>query len=418
MRRRMIAAATLTAVGLLSALPAGADLAHPAVVSPDPVDTTPHVLDGSVRAIAVVGRTVVVGGDFSEVTDARGTSQYRRHGLFAYDLVTGAVLRFAPSVDGSVYALAAGPNGSVYVGGAFQSVNGTAQRGLTQLSLATGARVPGFTASINYGDVRSLVSNGPWLYAGGTFTKIGGAYRTALARLSGTTGAADPAFDLGLAAPTLSRAKVEDLTVSPDGSRLVAIGAIQEAGGQYRAQLVMADTPAGAPARVADWYTNAYTPPCRAGFETYLRGVDFSPDGAYFVVVTTGRTTGANLTCDTAIRFETAGRGLHNPTWVNHTGGDSLYTVSVTGAAVYVGGHQRWMNNAHGFEAAGPGAVSRQGIAALNPTTGLANEWDPTRDRGIGVKAMVATPNGLILGSDTERLGREYHGRLGMFPLR
>jgi hypothetical protein len=26
-------------------------------------------------------------------------------------------------------------------------------------------------------------------------------------------------------------------------------------------------------------------------------------------------------------------------------------------------------------------------------------------------------PGGLIVGSDTDRLGREYHGRIGMFPL-
>jgi hypothetical protein len=29
----------------------------------------------------------------------------------------------------------------------------------------------------------------------------------------------------------------------------------------------------------------------------------------------------------------------------------------------------------------------------------------------------VATPSGLLVGSDTEKLGKEYHGRLGMFPL-
>jgi hypothetical protein len=29
----------------------------------------------------------------------------------------------------------------------------------------------------------------------------------------------------------------------------------------------------------------------------------------------------------------------------------------------------------------------------------------------------VATPSGLLVGSDTDMLGKEYHGRLGMFPL-
>jgi hypothetical protein len=75
------------------------------------------------------------------------------------------------------------------------------------------------------------------------------------------------------------------------------------------------------------------------------------------------------------------------------------------------------MNNPFGKESAGKGAVSRKGIAAVDPLTGLATPWDPTRLRGVGVRAMLATPAGLIVGSDTEQLGREYHGRLGMFPL-
>ena len=38
------------------------------------------------------------------------------------------------------------------------------------------------------------------------------------------------------------------------------------------------------------------------------------------------------------------GSGLE-PTWADYTGGDSLTAVAVTGRAIYVGGHQRWMNN-------------------------------------------------------------------------
>ncbi|HWG98533.1 MAG TPA: delta-60 repeat domain-containing protein [Pilimelia sp.] len=415
LRHRLTAVLALT-VTLLGVGPARADIAQPRTVSADPVDWTPHVLDGTVWAIAVVGDTVVVGGDFTAVTDSTGRLRYPRRHLFAYGLRDGVVRAWAPAVDAPVYALAAGLDNTVYVGGYFKTVNGAASRGLARLSLATGARDTSFRAAINWGDVRALARHGDRLYAGGTFSAINGVPRTALARLSASTGAVDTGFDARLAAPTLSRTRVEDFALSPDGRRLVVGGAIQQAGGRDRIQLAMIDS-SGPGAVVTDWYTDSYRPQCLAGFETYIRGIDFSPLGDYFVVTTTGRTSSPTRLCDTAARFEAAGVGRRAPTWVNHTGGDSLYAVAVTGSTVYVGGHQRWMNNPHGNESAGPGAVARPGIAALDPRTGKALAWNPTRDRGVGVRAFVATSIGLLVGSDTTRLGREYHGRLGMFPL-
>ena len=76
------------------------------------------------------------------------------------------------------------------------------------------------------------------------------------------------------------------------------------------------------------------------------------------------------------------------------------------------------MDNPQGHESAGPGAVSRTGIADIDPHTGLATAWNPTRKpRGIGARALLATPVGLVVGSDTDNLGGEYHPRLGMLPL-
>lgn len=417
MRRRLIIAATVaTTAALVGIGPASASLSQSHVVSADPVDYTPDVLDGTVYAITVVGGTVVVGGDFTSVSSANGASHYSRANLFSYQLSTGVVNPMTADLDGAVKALAAGPNNTVYVGGAFHHVDGVAERGLAQLSVATGARVPGFTAAINDGEVWALGVSAGQLYAGGNFSGVDGSSRAALARLDGTSGALDPHFNLSLSSPSAGRTKVEDLAVSPDGRTLVAVGAIQKAQGQSRAQVVMADiTPTSA--TVSGWYTNFYNVDCYSAFDTYLRGVDFSPKGDYLVIVTTGRLNGPGRPCDTAARFNTAGTGRHNPVWVNHTGGNTLLSVACTGSAVYVGGHQQWLDNPQGDKTAGPGAVSRPGIGAIDPNTGLALSWNPTRARGVGAQALVATSAGLLVGSDTTQLGHEYHARLGMFPL-
>src|SRR4051812_33952543 len=106
MRRRMLAVAATAAVAVATtgAHPAAADIEQPTVVSANPVDYTPHVLDGTVWSMTVVGGTVVVGGAFTKVADSSRKQTYARNNVFAFDLGTGAVSPFAPDVDGAVYS--------------------------------------------------------------------------------------------------------------------------------------------------------------------------------------------------------------------------------------------------------------------------------------------------------------------------
>jgi hypothetical protein len=418
MRRRLLAAVTLVAAAVACAHPAAADLAQSSVVSTNPVDYTPHVLDGTVWTMTVVGDTVVVGGAFTKVADSTRKHTYARKNIFAFGLNDGAIRTFAPEVDGAVYSLAPGADATVYAGGAFKTVNGTGQRGLARLALGNSQRVSSFTAKINWGDVRSLATRGSRLYAAGTFSAVNGVNRAALVRMNAESGAVDTGFDARLTAPGLTRTRVEHFDISPDGRRLVAVGALLRSGSYDRTQIAMFDV-AGSSAILLNWYTDAYKPQCMKGFDTYLRQVKFSPDGSYFVVAATGRASAPDKLCDSAARFETGGNGRHNPTWVQRTGGDSLYAVAVTGTAVYLGGHQRYFDNPYGTDAKGPGpgAVSRPGIGAVSPINGRALTWNPTRSRGVGVRCFVVVPHGLLVGSDTDQLGKEYHGRVGLFPL-
>ncbi|NUR71894.1 MAG: delta-60 repeat domain-containing protein [Hamadaea sp.] len=392
----------------------GAD--YQPVVSTNPVDWTPHIRDGAVYAMTIVGDAVVVGGDFSEVSSADRGTDYERWNIMAFSLSTGRVLPMRAELDGPVWALAPGPDNSVLVGGDFNKVDGVTNPGLARLDVGTGRPSAGFDGWVD-GDVRAIVVRGGWAYVGGWFGFADDVSRKALARIDVRTGALDRSFDAKLQAPEIGRAKVEGLAISPAGDRLAVIGALTQVLGQKRVQVALLDISRPG-VRLAGWSTDAYNPRCRRQFDTYMRDVDFSPDGDYFVIVTTGRMSAPDLLCDTAARFETYAAGSTKPTWVNHTGGDSLYAVAVTGTAVYVGGHQRWLDNPNGHEDAGFGAVSRPGIAAIDPRTGRAMAWNPTRSRGEGLRAFVVCPQGLLVGSDTDQLGHEYHGRIGMFPLR
>jgi hypothetical protein len=417
MRRRVLSVlAAATAAAGMAAPAADADIAQVAVVSANPVNWTPNVLDGTVRAIAVVGSKVVVGGNFDQVKEAGSSKVISRHNIFSFDMDTGKVdTKFVPKIDGTVYALQAGTSGSVYVGGSFTNTNGSGLGGLTRLSVTTGKAVSGFNPRVGHGAVLTMIRRGSHLYVGGEFTKVGGSTHSPVTRVDATTGKLDTHFNFSVAVPRQGALKVYRLAVNPADTRLVMDGTFTQVAGQRRYQIAMIDT-SGTPA-LNSWSTERYATPCSSSFDTYMRGIDFAPDGSYFVVVTTGAPHGTSQLCDSAARWETRSGAHQNPTWVNWTGGDTLLSVSVTGAAVYVGGHQRWQDNPQGHDSAGPGAVSRPGIAALNPVGGKALSWNPTRTRGHGVETLVATPSGLFVGSDTDQLGHEYHGRIGMFPL-
>ena len=49
----------------------------------------------------------------------------------------------------------------------------------------------------------------------------------------------------------------------------------------------------------------------------------------------------------------------------------------------------------------GPGALSRPGIAEIDPTSGLATSWNPTRSLGVyGATDLLLTDAGLWIASD------------------
>jgi hypothetical protein len=211
---------------------------------------------------------------------------------------------------------------------------------------------------------------------------------------------------------------VESIAVNPQDTKVVFDGNFSTVNGADRVQVAMVDVTSTSSA-LAGWATSRYGNVCNtSAFETYVRDIDFSPDGSYFVLVTTGGPFGQTTLCDSAARWDaTKTTSDQQPVWVNYTGGDTLLSVSCTGVAVYVGGHQRWLDNTFGHDNAGPGAVDRPGIGAIDPASGKALSWNPTRTRGHGAEVLMATSDGgLFVGSDTDELANEWHQRVGFFP--
>jgi hypothetical protein len=422
MYRRLFAIAA--GVLLVGASPAAAlNAAQPGLVSKVPAAGTPAVLDGVVNAVAQVGNTVIVGGQFTRVMEAGG-HVVPRTDIFAFDATTGLVdPAFTPSVaNGLVSTLSAGPDGaSVFAGGTFDTVNGQPEKRLVKLSIADGSIVSGFHAALMGSWVEDSDVRGNTLYIGGAITSVNGVARGRFAAVNATTGAVDPNVALDFTDGRAGKLRVAHFDISPDGSKLVATGTFTKVDGLDRAQIAMIDL-STSPASVSSWQTDAFTPVCATRFDTYVRDVSFAPDGSYFVVANTGAWFGganAGVLCDSVQRWESAATGPGQlPTWVDYTGGDSLTQVAATGSAIYVGGHQRYLNNPFAGDTAGPGAVSRMGIAALDPVNGLPYSWNPGRyPRGSGVWAFLGTPDGLWVGSDTDYVDFAYHPRLALLPL-
>ncbi|GGO70262.1 PKD domain-containing protein [Nonomuraea cavernae] len=390
------------------------------VVSANPVDWTPHVLDGQVNAVVQIGNRVFVGGSFTQVREFDSATVQTRNRLFAFNATTGRLdTAFVPNMNNEVRTLLPAPGGqSIYAGGSFSTVNGATNRILTRLNTTTGQALPGFVPNFS-ARVLDLRLAGGRLYVGGAFATVNGQQQAALATIDPDTGAFDPYVGLQFAGTQNGgTTQILKMDVTPDETRLVAVGNFATVGGQNRRQLVQFDL-TGPSATLADWDTTRYTATCSSSFNTYMRDVDYSPDGRFFVVTTTGAYSGGPpRLCDTHARWETYATGANlNPTWINYTGGDTSYAVAVTPQAVYVGGHFRWANNPFRGDAAGQGAVPRAGIAALDPVSGIPLTWNPGRTLGVGVFDLTATPTGLWLGSDTDRVNGEFHARLAMFPL-
>ncbi len=181
--RLLVLAVSLIASLVLGVAPARADTVQ---VNEQPVDGWDT--DGPVYAVEIVGNTVYIGGDFSNVKGPDGTTKQRRN-LAAINMPTGDVTDFRADTNGAVRALEA-RSGNLWLGGNFTAVQGLARDHLAVVAIASSTVRADITTSFN-DRVSAIVRNGTDIYVGGSFTNVDGAARNHLVRLAAGDGSLD-----------------------------------------------------------------------------------------------------------------------------------------------------------------------------------------------------------------------------------
>ena len=428
-----LAVAAASALTLaVSAVNASAVVGGP--VSTTPANWTPWLLntpvDQNVQQLVPCGANMYAVGTISAI--GQGTKTYTRGNAFSFSQTTGALTSWDPQVNGKVNSIALSADCSTaYLGGKFSSVRGVAANNIVAVDTVTGNVKAGFAHSAT-NEVNTVVLTSKGLLVGGLFGTINGVARTRFASLDPVTGATTSYANLAITGSYPNTGtKVYNSQLSNSKTKLLIEGVFTSIAGVARKQVAVLDLGATS-VTVNPWYSNEFNADCVDNLSFYVRGGAWSPDDSTIYVATTGykpksgpgsRSSDPRAgLCDAAAAFpSTAGLTTHK--WINYTGCDSLYAVAADNHDVYIGGHERWANNGFGCDAAGPGALSRPGIASLSPTTGLATSWNPTRSLGHGVKDLEITPAGLWIASDTWEDGYAQkcggvnkHGGICFFP--
>ena len=372
-----------------------------ATVSASPSTIMPYVnsTNSTVRQIAQCGNTMYVVGAFTS-TGATNKPNVARNNAFSFNATTGAMSSWNPNPNGTVDSIALSPDCSTaYLGGTFTTIQGKTATRLAKVSTSSGAADPAFKPAPT-NEVFTVVLVGSRLIVGGSFGTIDGTSRPAMASVTLTTGALDPYVNLSVtgALPNSGK-KIYNLQLSHGGTKLLVEGSFTKVGGVTRSQIFMLDLGATS-ATVDGWNSVDFGKACASSLPFYIRGAGWSPDDQFVYTAATGA-SGASPICDAVAKFPSTASGSQLPLWINKTGCDSVYSIAADDTNVYVGGHNRWLNNPKGCDSAGAGAVSRPGIGDINATTGLATSWNPTRSRGHGADDVLLTSAGLWVASDT-----------------
>jgi len=338
-----------------------------------------YSLNGTVYAITSTPDRVYIGGNFTRLRSLDSGRVYKRVRLAAFDRSTGRLLGWSPSANGVVRALDTSPNGVVFVGGAFTSLNAESRP-------YAGAVSPGgdLTAWNPRPDamLKDVLVDGGEVYLAGRFSRVGSASRLGLARVSSTTGALDWRFTANT-----TGGRPSSMVLTTDGLSLVLGGTFKAINSASRTYLGSVSTNKG---QVTSWRPEPVCGGC------IVMDVAIDRSGSAYAA--------------------TAGRGGHAAKYSLSANG-SLWTLKGDGdmqaiayrdGVVYIGGHfGPWFSGSR-----------RDQLAAVTASGGKLLPWNPKLGGPDhpGVWALSVAPHGVRVGGGFTSVGGRPPAHYAVFP--
>lgn len=280
---------------------------------------------------------------------------------------------FNPNADDTIWTVVVQPDGKILLGGSFTTLspNGVtvARNHIARLN-PDGTLDNGFDPNANDTVISIAVQPDGMILVGGSFTTIGGQMRNRIARLDATTGAAD-SFDPN--PHPLVNVNVNAIVVQPDDKILVG-GFFSSIGGQVRASMARLDPTTG----LAD----SFDPSANGEILT----IALQANGK---IVAGGAFTSIGGQKRNYIARVDAITGLADSFDPNSNDQIKSIVVQADGK-VLAGGFF------HGPKSIG--GQSRNYIARLDATTGLADSFDPNANDSVYSVAVQADGKILVAG--------------------
>ena len=343
--------------------------------------------DGRVSSSTIRSGIVYLGGSFTHVKDRQGVSRPRT-GLAAISLDSCELLPWSADTNGDVYAVKA-VGASIYVGGDFTRVDGTARARLAAVAADT-SQVRAFNPGVN-GPVRALAVSEGKVYAGGSFTQVGGVGRGHLAAFNRDTGQLSRTWK-----PTTT-GSVLTLSSSPERRRIYV-------GGSFTALNGMS----------AHRYLGAVDPTQGQLRERFRPRVDFpvlSVTAKVGGVYAGGGGHGGHLA------IWNADGSLQRPLYQTDGG---VQAVKVHGNSLYAGGH--FTNYCIGNTGSGSPytcdrPLQRRKLFEVSLVTGHLTGWAPSLNspRGVFTESVPARTGDLWVGGDFTTVNSTPQAHLAAF---